>query len=103
MPFSSTTRNDSTSCWKSSSNPFGSSSPSPRFTSRGSEAAVTEKKIRGLIAKPGLDGHHSGAQAIHRALRDAGMEVLYPGLRQTPEKIVSAAVQEDVDVIGLSI
>src|SRR3990167_2011015 len=102
-PFSSTTRNDSTSCWKSSSNPFGSSSPSPRFTSRGSEAAVTEKKIRVLIAKPGLDGHDRGAKVIARSLRDAGMEVIYTGLRQTPEMIADAALQEDVDAIGLSI
>jgi len=64
---------------------------------------VTEKKIRVLIAKPGLDGHDRGAKVIARALRDAGMEVIYTGLRQTPEQIVSAAVQEDVDVIGLSI
>src|SRR3990170_2083815 len=103
MPCSSTTRNDSTSCWKSSSNPCGSSSPSPRFTSRGSEAAVTEKKIRVLIAKPGLDGHDRGAKVIARALRDAGMEVIYTGLRQTPEMIVAAALQEDADAIGLSI
>jgi methylmalonyl-CoA mutase C-terminal domain/subunit len=61
------------------------------------------KKIRVLVAKPGLDGHDRGAKVIARALRDAGMEVIYTGLRQTPEMIVSAAVQEDVDVIGLSI
>src|SRR5262249_46546443 len=61
------------------------------------------KKIRVLIAKPGLDGHDRGAEVISRALRDAGMEVIYTGLRQTPEMIASAAVQEDVDVIGLSI
>src|SRR5213075_1429691 len=64
---------------------------------------MTEKKIRVLIAKPGLDGHDRGAKIIARALRDAGMEVIYTGLRQTPEMIASAAVQEDVDVIGLSI
>jgi len=64
---------------------------------------VTERKIRVLIAKPGLDGHDRGAKVIARALRDAGMEVIYTGLRQTPEQIVSAAVQEDVDAIGLSI
>jgi len=64
---------------------------------------VTEKKIRVLIAKPGLDGHDRGAKVIARFLRDAGMEVIYTGLRQTPEQIVSAAIQEDVDVIGLSI
>ncbi|MFQ5816937.1 MAG: cobalamin B12-binding domain-containing protein [Terriglobia bacterium] len=62
-----------------------------------------EKKIRVLIAKPGLDGHDRGAKVIARALRDAGMEVIYTGLRQTPEQIANAAVQEDVDVIGLSI
>lgn len=61
------------------------------------------KKIRVLIAKPGLDGHDRGAKVICRALRDAGMEVIYTGLRRTPEEIVNAAVQEDVDVIGLSI
>ncbi len=60
-------------------------------------------KIRVVIAKPGLDGHDRGAKVIARALRDAGMEVIYTGLRQTPEQIVSAAVQEDADVIGLSI
>ena len=62
-----------------------------------------EKKIRVLIAKPGLDGHDRGAKIIARALRDAGMEVIYTGLRQTPEMIASAAAQEDVDVVGLSI
>ena len=61
------------------------------------------KKIRVLVAKPGLDGHDRGAKVIARALRDAGMEVIYTGLRQTPEMVVSAALQEDVDVIGLSI
>jgi methylmalonyl-CoA mutase, C-terminal domain len=64
---------------------------------------MPEKKIRVLIAKPGLDGHDRGAKIIARSLRDAGMEVIYTGLRQTPEMIASAAVQEDVDVIGLSI
>jgi methylmalonyl-CoA mutase C-terminal domain/subunit len=64
---------------------------------------MSEKRIRVLIAKPGLDGHDRGAKIIARALRDAGMEVIYTGLRQTPEMIASAAVQEDVDVIGLSI
>jgi methylmalonyl-CoA mutase, C-terminal domain len=64
---------------------------------------MSEKKIRVLIAKPGLDGHDRGAKVIARALRDAGMEVIYTGLRQTPEMIASAAAQEDVDVIGLSI
>jgi len=61
------------------------------------------RKIRVLIAKPGLDGHDRGAKVIARALRDAGMEVIYTGLRQTPEDIVEAAIQEDVDAIGLSI
>jgi methylmalonyl-CoA mutase, C-terminal domain len=64
---------------------------------------MTEKKIRVLIAKPGLDGHDRGAKVIARTLRDAGMEVIYTGLRQTPEQIVNAALQEDVDAIGLSI
>ena len=61
------------------------------------------RKLRVVIAKPGLDGHDRGAKVIARALRDAGMEVIYTGLRQTPEMIVSAAIQEDVDCIGLSI
>jgi len=61
------------------------------------------QKIRVVIAKPGLDGHDRGAKVIARALRDAGMEVIYTGLRQTPEQIVTAALQEDADVIGLSI
>ncbi len=61
------------------------------------------KKVRVIIAKPGLDGHDRGAKVIARALRDAGMEVIYTGLRQTPEQIVNAALQEDADVIGLSI
>ena len=64
---------------------------------------MAERKIRVLVAKPGLDGHDRGAKVIARALRDAGMEVIYTGLRQTPEMIVSASLQEDVDVIGLSI
>ncbi|MBO4725930.1 MAG: cobalamin B12-binding domain-containing protein [Firmicutes bacterium] len=62
-----------------------------------------EKPIRVLVAKPGLDGHDRGAKLIARALRDAGMEVIYTGLRQSPEQIVAAAIQEDVDVIGMSI
>ena len=65
--------------------------------------AMSEQKIRVLVAKPGLDGHDRGAKVIARALRDAGMEVIYTGLRQTPEMVVNAALQEDVDVIGLSI
>jgi methylmalonyl-CoA mutase C-terminal domain/subunit len=64
---------------------------------------MPEKKIRVLIAKPGLDGHDRGAKVVARALRDAGMEVIYTGLRQTPEMIASAALQEDVDAVGLSI
>ena len=64
---------------------------------------MTDRKIRVLIAKPGLDGHDRGAKVVARALRDAGMEVIYTGLRQTPEMVVEAAIQEDVDVIGLSI
>ena len=62
-----------------------------------------EKKIRVLVAKPGLDGHDRGAKVIVRALRDAGMEAIYTGLRQTPEQIIQAALQEDVDAIGVSI
>ena len=65
---------------------------------------MTEKrKIRVLVAKPGLDGHDRGAKVIARALRDSGIEVIYTGIRQTPEMIVEAAIQEDVDVVGLSI
>ncbi|MCA9989573.1 MAG: cobalamin B12-binding domain-containing protein [Ardenticatenaceae bacterium] len=64
---------------------------------------MSERQIRVLVAKPGLDGHDRGAKVIARALRDAGMEVIYTGLRQTPEMVVEAALQEDVDVIGLSI
>jgi len=62
-----------------------------------------ERRIRVIVAKPGLDGHDRGAKVVARALRDAGMEVIYTGLRQTPEQIVEAALQEDVDVVGLSI
>jgi len=64
---------------------------------------MADRPIRVLIAKPGLDGHDRGAKVIARALRDAGMEVIYSGLRQTPEQIAAAAIQEDVDVVGLSI
>ena len=64
---------------------------------------MSERKIRVLIAKPGLDGHDRGAKIVARALRDAGFEVVYTGLHQTPEQIVAAAVQEDVDAIGLSV
>ena len=64
---------------------------------------MTERKIRVLVAKPGLDGHDRGAKVIARALRDAGMEVVYTGIRQTPEMIAEAALQEAVDVVGMSI
>jgi methylmalonyl-CoA mutase C-terminal domain/subunit len=64
---------------------------------------MNDRKIRVLVAKPGLDGHDRGAKVIARALRDAGMEVIYTGLRQTPEMIVAAALQEDVDAVGVSI
>jgi methylmalonyl-CoA mutase C-terminal domain/subunit len=64
---------------------------------------MVDRKIRVLIAKPGLDGHDRGAKVIARALRDAGMEVIYTGIRQTPEMIAEAALQEDVDVVGMSI
>ncbi len=64
---------------------------------------TTERNIRVLVAKPGLDGHDRGAKVVARALRDAGMEVIYTGIRQTPEMIVESALQEDVDVVGLSI
>ena len=64
---------------------------------------MSERKIRVLIAKPGLDGHDRGAKVVARALRDAGMEVIYTGLRQTPEMVAESALQEDVDAVGLSI
>jgi methylmalonyl-CoA mutase C-terminal domain/subunit len=64
---------------------------------------MTDRRIRVLVAKPGLDGHDRGAKVIARALRDAGMEVVYTGIRQTPEMIAEAALQEDVDVVGMSI
>jgi len=64
---------------------------------------MTEARIRVLLAKPGLDGHDRGAKVVARALRDAGMEVIYTGIRQTPDMIVEAAIQEDADVVGLSI
>ena len=66
-------------------------------------AASTQKKIRVVVAKPGLDGHDRGAKIIARALRDAGMEVIYTGLHQTPEQIVETVIQEDADAVGLSI
>src|ERR1700712_4258989 len=68
-----------------------------------SEAAPSSRKLRILVAKPGLDGHDRGAKVVARALRDAGFEVVYTGLHQTPEMIANAAVQEDVDAVGLSI
>jgi methylmalonyl-CoA mutase C-terminal domain/subunit len=64
---------------------------------------MSKRKIRVLVAKPGLDGHDRGAKVVARALRDAGMEVIYTGLRQTPEMIAEAALQEDVDIVGLSV
>ncbi|HWQ83550.1 MAG TPA: cobalamin B12-binding domain-containing protein [Anaerolineales bacterium] len=67
------------------------------------KSSVNEKKIRVVVAKPGLDGHDRGAKVVARALRDAGMEVIYTGLRQTPEMIAETALQEDADVIGLSV
>lgn len=67
------------------------------------DQTMTKDKIRVLVAKPGLDGHDRGAKVVARALRDAGMEVIYTGIRQTPDMIVEAAIQEDADVIGLSI
>jgi methylmalonyl-CoA mutase C-terminal domain/subunit len=66
-------------------------------------ASATDKKIRVVVAKPGLDGHDRGAKIIARALRDAGMEVIYTGLHQTPEQIVATVIQEDADAVGLSI
>ena len=68
-----------------------------------SQVSATTRKIRVLVAKPGLDGHDRGAKIVARALRDAGFEVIYTGLHQTPEQIVATAVQEDVDAIGLSV
>jgi methylmalonyl-CoA mutase C-terminal domain/subunit len=70
---------------------------------RGNGVAMAERKIRVLVAKPGLDGHDRGAKVVARALRDAGFEVVYTGLHQTPDMIAAAAVQEDVDAVGLSI
>lgn len=65
--------------------------------------SAAERRIRAIVAKPGLDGHDRGAKVVARAMRDAGMEVIYTGLRQTPEMVAEAALQEDVDVVGLSI
>jgi methylmalonyl-CoA mutase C-terminal domain/subunit len=72
-------------------------------TGEASEQADTKRKIREVVAKPGLDGHDRGAKIIARALRDAGMEVIYTGLHQTPEQIVETVIQEDADAVGLSI
>lgn len=69
----------------------------------GAIRVTSERKIRVLVAKPGLDGHDRGAKVIARALRDAGMEVIYTGLRQTPDQVANAAIQEDVDVVALSL
>jgi methylmalonyl-CoA mutase C-terminal domain/subunit len=80
----------------------GSCGPAPFHSEIGIELLM-EKKIRVLVAKPGLDGHDRGAKIIARALRDAGMEVIYTGLRQTPDMIAAAALQEDVDAVGVSI
>src|SRR5437867_8773207 len=74
----------------------------PTIVENGRDIMTTERKIRVLIAKPGLDGHDRGAKVLALALRDAGMEVIYTGLRQQPEHIVAAAIQEDVDVVGMS-
>jgi methylmalonyl-CoA mutase, C-terminal domain len=74
-----------------------------RPNDEGRLSTMTDRPIRVVIAKPGLDGHDRGAKVIARALRDAGMEVIYTGLRQTPEQVAAAALQEDADVIGLSI
>lgn len=79
----------------------------PRYNhsilNKAGRVVMTERKIRVLVAKPGLDGHDRGAKVVARALRDAGMEVIYTGLRQTPEMIAESALQEDVDAVGLSI
>jgi methylmalonyl-CoA mutase C-terminal domain/subunit len=79
--------------------------PNPIQTAPGEQASTPQRSrpLRVLIAKPGLDGHDRGAKVLARALRDAGMEVVYTGIRQSPEMIVQAAVQEDVDVVGLSV
>lgn len=77
--------------------------PVDKRSSRSPQADQTRKKIRVLVAKAGLDGHDRGAKVVAAALRDAGMEVIYTGLRQTPEMIVEAAIQEDVDAIGISL
>ena len=73
------------------------------MTSPSDSSATTAAVVRVIVAKPGLDGHDRGAKVVARALRDAGMEVIYTGLHQTPEQIVEAAIQEDADAIGLSV
>src|SRR5579863_8316078 len=93
-------------CTPSRSMPFAHSTPRhcrDYFTDKGVIFMADTRPIRVLVAKPGLDGHDRGAKVIARALRDAGMEVIYTGIRQTPEMIVEAAIQEDVDAILLSI
>lgn len=82
---------------------WGLISAAPMSETATSPTPVSKKKIRVVVAKPGLDGHDRGAKIIARALRDAGMEVIYTGLHQTPEQIVETALQEDADAIGLSI
>ena len=77
--------------------------PFPTQDEKGADVAVVQGRIRVVIAKPGLDGHDRGAKVVARALRDAGMEVIYTGLHQTPEQIVAAVLQEDADAVGLSI
>jgi methylmalonyl-CoA mutase, C-terminal domain len=72
-------------------------------TAKGADVTVAQGRIRVVVAKPGLDGHDRGAKVVARALRDAGMEVIYTGLHQTPEQIVAAVIQEDADAVGLSI
>ncbi len=83
--------------------PSSKSPPSTSSKAKPSSSLTSTKKIRVLVAKPGLDGHDRGAKVIARALRDAGFEVIYTGLHQTPEMIITAAVQEDVHVVGISI
>jgi methylmalonyl-CoA mutase C-terminal domain/subunit len=86
-----------------SKSPRSRAKPRAKSTRRAQAAPASRRPIRVLIAKPGLDGHDRGAKVVAAALRDAGMEVIYTGLHQTPEMIAAAAVQEDVDVVGLSL
>ena len=83
--------------------PVGSGGPALEVVARALDCRSVARKIRVVIAKPGLDGHDRGAKIIARALRDAGMEVIYTGLHQTPEQIVETAIQEDADAVGISI